>query len=297
MNDSQLLDRLATTDTYRPDVPLPESLRSDIVLHEIERRMDMDMDMKELTQPPTTPKRRWNGMVAAAVAFVAVVIVGVVVALSSLGGGDEIDPATTIPSTTEVAPPTSEPGTTTTTVAASSEVSVDDLALAASFVDAMNSEEPGGWESMFAAPVIEIPAFGGGWTIAVGSDDELPEHVDLAERAELGECTQAGNRVSCQIYHANLFTETVGIDPFWDRWSFVPQGGLVAEVRWQHDAGNRALYRFELAVFQAWVDEHHPEAGVLIASPGTLEDWVIGLTEEQRAMIPDLIAEYADSLG
>lgn len=100
MNDAQLIERLAHTDTYRDAEPLPEALRPNIVLLEIARRMDMDT--KERRHVEKAPVRRWNGASIATAAFALVIIIGLATVMLSNGGGD-VEPAT--PPTTE-APPT-----------------------------------------------------------------------------------------------------------------------------------------------------------------------------------------------
>lgn len=285
---TELLERLARIDPHPVDAEPPEGARdAAATLHVIEWRMDVDV--QEMTTTPKAHQRRKKGALVAVAAFAAVVIVGVALALAS--GGGEVEPATTVPPTT----PTTTTAPTTTLVVSADELSADDLALAEAFVDAMNSPDSEVWLSMFAEPVIAVPEFGAGWTIAADGEDLYG--TLLAERSNLGACTPAGVRVSCRIYHSNLFTETIGLDPYWDVWSFVPDGGLVVDVRWTHDVGGRTRYQVALADFQVWVDEYHPEAGTLVADPGTLEDWVIGVSEDQLALLPERIAEYGDSLG
>jgi hypothetical protein len=85
MNDAQLTERLAITDTYRDDVVLPDTMRPDVVLLDITRRMDMDT--KERQEVMRTPRRRWNGAAIAAMAFAVVIIIGVATVLLSNSGG------------------------------------------------------------------------------------------------------------------------------------------------------------------------------------------------------------------
>jgi hypothetical protein len=100
MNDMQLIERLAITDMYPDDVSLPETMRRDIVLSDIARRMDMDT--KERQDATVAPVRRWSGGLIAAAAFALVVIIGLATVLLSNGdgGGEPAAPPTT------VAPPT-----------------------------------------------------------------------------------------------------------------------------------------------------------------------------------------------
>jgi hypothetical protein len=100
MSDSQLIEQLAVTDLYRDDVALPKTMRSDVVLLDITRRMGMDT--KERTQVVESPRRRWNGMLVAAAAFGLVIIVGLMTSLLTSTDRDT-EPANT--PTTE-APPT-----------------------------------------------------------------------------------------------------------------------------------------------------------------------------------------------
>ena len=106
MNDSQLIERLADTDLYRNDRPLPETMRPDIGLLEIARSTDMDtMERVEVIKPP---QRRRNGPLMAA-AFALVIVVGLAGALLATRGGDTepANPTTTAaPPTTTEAPPT-----------------------------------------------------------------------------------------------------------------------------------------------------------------------------------------------
>jgi hypothetical protein len=112
MNDSRLIERLADTDLYRNDRPLPETMRPDIGLLEIARRTDMDtMERVEVIKPP---QRRRNGPLMAAAAFALVIVVGLAGALLATRGEDT-EPAN--PTTTEAPPTTTEaPPTTVATV-------------------------------------------------------------------------------------------------------------------------------------------------------------------------------------
>jgi hypothetical protein len=104
MNDSQLIEQLANTDLYRNDVALPETMRPDIGLLEIARRIDMDtMERVEVVKPP---RRRRNGPLIAAAAFAVVIVVGLAGALLASNGGDTEpgDAATTEASPITVAP-------------------------------------------------------------------------------------------------------------------------------------------------------------------------------------------------
>jgi len=96
MNDKQLIERLAITDTYRGDVTLPETMQPDMVYHDIARRMDMDT--KERHKVSAAPVRRWNGALIAAAAFAVVVIIGLATVLLSSGdgGGEPVAPPTTV---------------------------------------------------------------------------------------------------------------------------------------------------------------------------------------------------------
>ncbi len=100
MNDSQLIEQLAVTDLYRDDVALPKTMRSDVVLLDITRRMGMDT--KERTQVVESPRRRWNGILVAAAAFGLVIIVGLMTSLLTSTDRDT-EPANT---PTTAAPPT-----------------------------------------------------------------------------------------------------------------------------------------------------------------------------------------------
>ena len=111
MNDSQLIDRLATTDLYPDKADLPETMRADVVLLGIARRMDMDtmervVDVEDIKPPP----RKWSGIWIAAAAFAAVIIVGVAGALLARNGDAEpASPSTTTPPATTQAPTTVVP--------------------------------------------------------------------------------------------------------------------------------------------------------------------------------------------
>ena len=59
MNDSQLIDRLAATDLYPEAASLPETMRADIVLLDIARRMEMEtLERQEVVEAVTPPRRR-----------------------------------------------------------------------------------------------------------------------------------------------------------------------------------------------------------------------------------------------
>ena len=106
MNDAQLIDRLARTDPFAADVPVPDEIWTPAVaLHEIERRTGMQTNERrvhelESTPPaPRGPRRRW--LVSALAAGLAVVV-AVVLAIALLAGGDEAVPDvgnTTVPET------------------------------------------------------------------------------------------------------------------------------------------------------------------------------------------------------
>ncbi len=115
MNDSQLIERLASTDLYRNDLPLPETMRPDVGLLEIARRTDMDtMERTEQVEVARPPRRRWNGPLIAAAAFAVVIVVGLVgTLLTSTNEGTE--PAN--PTTTEAPPTTVTTEVPATTVA------------------------------------------------------------------------------------------------------------------------------------------------------------------------------------
>jgi hypothetical protein len=101
MNDAQLIEQLAITDMYGDDVVLPETMRPDMVLLDIARRMDMDT--KERQVEVVAPRRRWSGAAIAAVAFAVVIIIGVATVLLSNGSGvgEPVSPVTTqVPPTT-----------------------------------------------------------------------------------------------------------------------------------------------------------------------------------------------------
>ena len=103
MNDAQLIERLAITDTYRDDVPLPETMQPDIVLLDIARRKNMDT--KERREVVKAPARRWNGALIAAVAFAVVIIIGAATVLLSNrdDGGEPATPPTTVALPTTIA--------------------------------------------------------------------------------------------------------------------------------------------------------------------------------------------------
>jgi hypothetical protein len=87
MNDPQLIKRLANTDLYRDDAPLPEVMRSDIVLLDIARRIDMDtMQRTQVVVKP--PRQKWTGAWIAAAAFALVLVIGLGAALLANLGGD-----------------------------------------------------------------------------------------------------------------------------------------------------------------------------------------------------------------
>ena len=115
MNDPQLIERLANTDLYRDDVALPETMRSDLVLLDIARRMDLDTMERVEVEAVKPPRRRRNGPLIAAAAFALVILVGLAGALiTNRGGGTEPVP----PATTQAPPTTTEVPVTTTAVPA-----------------------------------------------------------------------------------------------------------------------------------------------------------------------------------
>jgi len=101
MNDSQLIERLAASDLYPDEVRLPETLRADVVLLDIARRMEMDTIERTPVEAAKPPRRRWSGPLIAAAAF-AVVIAVVVAAAALTNRGGDVDPANPTSSTTAV---------------------------------------------------------------------------------------------------------------------------------------------------------------------------------------------------
>ena len=104
MNDPRLIERLSGTDLYRDDVPLPETMRSDVVLLDIARRMDMDtMERLEVVKPPLQKR---NGPLVAVAAFALVIVVGLAGALlvSRDGNNEPANPTTTAAPATTIAP-------------------------------------------------------------------------------------------------------------------------------------------------------------------------------------------------
>lgn len=104
MNDAQLIDRLAGTDAYAADVPVPDEIWTpDVALREIERRTAMQTDerkIQELGGSPPAPRGPRRRSLAPAMAAALAVVVAVVVAIALLAGGDEEVPDvgnTTVP--------------------------------------------------------------------------------------------------------------------------------------------------------------------------------------------------------
>ena len=75
MNDSQMLETLATTDAYAPHAPLPVSAWTrDTALAEIERRMDMQTEKRPAPHAPLSKSRNgWLVAVGAAIAVFALI--------------------------------------------------------------------------------------------------------------------------------------------------------------------------------------------------------------------------------
>jgi len=111
MNDSQLLERLASTDAYAPDAPLPSSARTRAAaIAEIERSTDMQTQKRPTAQAPA--RRTRQGWLAAAAAFIVVLIVGAaMVLLAGQADEDVIEPTTTtsVSTTITTVPPPPEP--------------------------------------------------------------------------------------------------------------------------------------------------------------------------------------------
>jgi hypothetical protein len=104
MNDSQLIERLAATDLYSEEASLPETMRADIVLLDIARRMEMDTLERTQVEAVKPPRPRWNGPLIAAAAFALVIVIGVAALLltNQNDGTDPANPGTTEAPTTEV---------------------------------------------------------------------------------------------------------------------------------------------------------------------------------------------------
>ena len=59
MNDAQLIERLADTDAYSADSPMPDEIWTpDVALHEIERRTGMQTQDRTQVGSPLSPKKR-----------------------------------------------------------------------------------------------------------------------------------------------------------------------------------------------------------------------------------------------
>jgi len=109
MNDSQMLETLATTDAYAPHAPLPVSAWTrDTALAEIERRMDMQTEKRPAPHAPLS-KRRNGWLVAVGAAIAVFVLIGGFVWLVSGTESDIVEepPVTTtspVPTTVEPVP-------------------------------------------------------------------------------------------------------------------------------------------------------------------------------------------------
>jgi len=103
MNDTQLISRLAGTDAYAADVPVPDEIwMPDIALRQIERRKEMQtQETPTQTVPAGSPptRKRW---VIPSLTGAAAVVVAIVLAVALAGGEDEPLPPvgnTTVPTT------------------------------------------------------------------------------------------------------------------------------------------------------------------------------------------------------
>ena len=96
IDDQQLLEQLAATDAYAPDMPLPVAAWThDAALAEIERRVGMRTQERTRQMPPEYKTSR--GWLVAAATFVAVLIIGTATLFWIPGGGGQevVDQPTT----------------------------------------------------------------------------------------------------------------------------------------------------------------------------------------------------------
>ena len=90
MNDAQLIERLAGTDAYAADSPMPDEIWTpDVALHEIERRTGMQTQEQTQVRVTPPPKKRPKRLLAAAAAFAVIAVIVMAAAIWFSGGSDK----------------------------------------------------------------------------------------------------------------------------------------------------------------------------------------------------------------
>jgi hypothetical protein len=281
MNDAQLIERLGANDRYPVDVPLPDHLTANVVLLEIERRMHMQTQDRDV-KPAKTPDRRPAWLVVA-VAAIVVLVLGVAAVLLSRANSD-VAPADTLPPTTEASPPTTDapettqPKTETTnapsTTEPAPEVSAADRAAIDGFVAAFSS---GDVQAILAAlsPAAEVRDEALAVTDAalpIVDDPELIDrwlryHQATGSQLTVDSCEgRDGARIVCRGVFTNAVVEASPAFPGPAIATFeVDEGKITYYSLVESVAHQQAAYTY----FRIWLDEAHPEeAGVVFDGSG-----------------------------
>lgn len=188
MNDSQILERLSSTDAYAPETDMPLSAWSrDIAFSEIERRIGVD-GHTAVAIPLAFQRTGQRGWIVAAAAF-AVVMIVIGAAMLFAQPADDLPPATTPPTTqtvtptTQATPPTTQPAAPTTVAAAAETPVVDPGTLA--WLDAYITELNAGDIDAVATRFEEsaVPNFDSSREVAIASHG-----IAMESTWEYGDC-------------------------------------------------------------------------------------------------------------
>ncbi|MDJ0498221.1 MAG: hypothetical protein QNJ89_10345 [Acidimicrobiia bacterium] len=317
MNESQLLEQLAATDAYAPELPLPTAAWSrDAALAEIERRSQMatQTKMPEMT-PETQVRERRLGWLAAAAAFGLVLVLGGVLFLFTRGGDLPVtDSATTTAPATVT---TTEPTTTIPLATAAPDV------LAGQVFAANAGSDPAAWRALQApdSPVFEplswewLDDFDGDGvtTYADFLQFEIALHTPMGFRSEW-ECeAESAVTARCVVSNSDVFHALAAVvpPPLTLLETFADGLWIGGECVNCADGDMPRLMDLavtrraeELVKYEAWVLENHPDrhsevfdrTGVegLIGSSNDL-DWVV-----LPSAIPvheELLPEYLGSVA
>jgi hypothetical protein len=263
MNESQMLERLASTDAYAPETDMPPAAWShDVAFSEVERRIGLQPGVgKPSGESVPTWRRGW--IVAMAAFAVAIIVIGVAMLFSR--PANELPPATT-PPTTEVLPPTTTvkeeatEGETVTTVAEVEFVMTDEVvALLDSYEAAFNARDEAAFRSFFAPDFWRADPSSLEWKQSV----EYMVNMMLNSRVQettlsIEDCTPSDEGAQCKFKYAGAVEQALYFGPIIDTVQVHIVEGKIPDMlitEWetgdlQERSGQKVL---------DWVEENFPE--------------------------------------
>ena len=239
-----------------------------------------------LSTAPRPPRR---GPLVAVAAFVVVLLVGLVAVLLVSAEEQVVDEQTTttsLPQTTSTLPTTQPSEAISVAFGLASAYSSGDFSELESLLADGTSYSWSRSSDFVSGPIV--------WTreefaARFDIDVALNTTIELENCQELSE-----TRVSCAILRYDDLVRAQQVEPSPDvRWRLTVEDGLVVE--WLHFTPDISAY-FEMArePFHRWLDVAHPE---LEAPYSDLRGQPWRRDTDFASLAPDLVAEYADSLG